>query len=109
MVGDGSLILFWHDKWTGENYLKTLYPQLFVCLANKEACISEVLSPPVGDNDRVWSLRFYREFNDWELAASYSLLHFIQTRIPRGGDSDRVFWCLNGSGKFNVQSFYRKI
>ena len=56
-----------------------------MCSANKEACISEVLSPPVGDNDRVWSLRFYREFNAWELAASYSLLHFIQTWIPRGG------------------------
>ena len=44
------------------------------------------LGPPVGDNDRVWSLRFYREFNDWELVASYSLLHFIQTQIPRGGE-----------------------
>ena len=80
-----------------------------MCSANKEACLSEVLSPPVGDNDRVWSLRFYREFNDWELAASYSLLHFIQTRIPRGEGSDRLFWCLNGSGKFDVQSFYNKI
>ena len=51
----------------------------YMCSTNKEACISEVLSPLVGDNDRVWSLRFYREFNDWELAASYSLLHLIQT------------------------------
>ena len=67
-----------------------------------------MLSPPVGDNDRVWSLRFYREFNDWELAASYSL-HFIQTRIPRGEGSDRLFWCLNGSGKFDVRFFYNKI
>ena len=50
--------------WIGDNSLKTLYPQLFVCSTNKEACISKVLSPPVGDNDRVWSLRFYREFND---------------------------------------------
>ena len=58
VVGDGSRILFWHDKWTGDNSLKSLHPQLFVCSANKEACISEVLSPPVGDNDRVWSLRF---------------------------------------------------
>ena len=109
VVGDGSRILFWHDKWTGDNSLKSLYPQLFVCSANKEACISEVLSPLVGDNDRVWSLRFYREFNDWELAASYSLLHFIQTRIPRGEGSDRLFWCLNGSGKFDVRFFYNKI
>ena len=68
-----------------------------------------MLSPQVGDNDRVWSLRFYREFNDWELAASYSLLHFIQTRIPRGGGCDRLCWDLNGSGKFDTRSFYHKI
>ena len=68
-----------------------------------------MLSPLVGDNDRVWSLRFYREFNDRELTASYSLLHFIQTRIPRGEGSDKLFWCLNGSGKFDVRSFYHKI
>ena len=49
------------------------------------ACKSEVLSSLVGDNDSVRSLRFYREFNDWELAASYSFPHFIQTWIPRGG------------------------
>ena len=81
----------------------------YLCSENKEACISEVLSPPVGDNDKVWSLRFYREFNDWELAASYSLLHFIQTPIPRGGGCDRLCWDLNGSGKFDIQSFYHKI
>ena len=53
MVGDGSRILFWHDKWIGDNSLKTLYPQLLACSANKEACISKVLSPLVGDNDSV--------------------------------------------------------
>ena len=62
-----------------------------------------------GNNDRVWYLRFHREFNDWELAASYSLLHFIQSRIPRGGGSDNLSWCLNGSGSFDVRSFYLKI
>ena len=53
VVGDGSCILFWHDKWIGDVPLKIPYSQLFLCLANKEACIFEVLSPPVGDNDRV--------------------------------------------------------
>ena len=48
----------------GDVPLKILYPQLFMRSANKEACIFEVLSPLVDDNDRVWSLRFYREFND---------------------------------------------
>ena len=66
--------------------------------------MSEVLSSLASDNDRVWSLRFYREFNHWD-----SLLHFIQTRIPRGGGSDNLSWCLNGSGKFDVRSFNLKI
>ena len=100
---------FWHDKWTGDVPLKILYPQLFLSSTNKEACISEVLNPLVGDNNRVWSLRFYREFNNWELAASYSLLHFIQTHIPRGGGCDKLCWDLNGSGKFDIWSFYHKI
>ena len=78
-----------------------------MCSANKKSCIFEVLSPPVGD--RVWSLRFCREFNDWELVASYSLLHFIQSRIPMGGGCDSLCWCLNESRKFDIQSFYHKI
>ena len=64
MVGDGSHILFWHDKRTRDVPLKIFYPQLFMCSTNKEACIFEVLNFSMGDNDRVWSLRFYREFND---------------------------------------------
>ena len=78
-----------------------------MCSANKKSYIFEVLSPPVGD--RVWSLRFCREFNDWELVASYSLLHFIQSRIPMGGGCDSLCWCLNESRKFDIQSFYHKI
>ena len=109
VVGDGSHILFWHDKWTRDVPLKIIYPQLFLCLANKEAYVSEVLSPSVGDNDRVWSLSIFRDFNDWELAASYSLLHFIQSRIPSGDGGDRLHWSLNGSGKFDIRSFYYKI
>ena len=43
------------------------------------------------------------------MAASYSFLHFIQTRIPRGGGCDRLCWDLNGSEKFDTRSFYHKI
>ena len=45
VVRDGFSILFWHDKWIVDNSLKTLYPQLFLCSANKEVSISDVLSP----------------------------------------------------------------
>ena len=62
-----------------------------MCSAVKDAFISEVLWMPEGDTVRVWDLRFYRAFEDWELAVSYSLLQLIQTRIPRGDMSDTLW------------------
>ena len=64
------------------NFYLDLYPELFVCSAAKDACIFEVLWIPEGGTFRVWDLKFYRAFEDWELAASYSLLQFIQPHIP---------------------------
>ena len=73
-MGEGTRIRFWHDRWIGDNTLKNLYLDLYVCSAIKDACISEVLWMLEGGTVRVWNLRFYRAFEDWELAASYSLL-----------------------------------
>ena len=89
--------------------LKDLYPELFVCLAAKDACISEVLWLPKGGTIRVWDLRFFRAFEDWELAASFSLLHFIQPRIPRGDRRDTLCWRLKGNGQFDTRLYYRAI
>ena len=74
VVGEGTRIRFWHDRWIGDNSLKNLFLDLYVCSAVKDACIFEVLWMPEGGTVRVWDLRFYRAFEDWELAASYSLL-----------------------------------
>ena len=54
-------------------------------------------------------LRFYRGFQDWELDVVYSLLDFIQARIPLGVGSDTLCWCLKGNGKFDTRSFYHEI
>ena len=43
VVGDGTRICFWYDRWIGDNTLKFLYPELSVCSADKVACIFEVL------------------------------------------------------------------
>ena len=43
VVGDGSRILFWHDRWVGDTSLKMLYLQLYACSNDKEACISDLL------------------------------------------------------------------
>ena len=57
----------------------------------------------------MWDLRFYRAFEDWELAASFSLLQFIQPRIPQGDWRDTLCWRLKGDGKFDTQSYYQAI
>ena len=56
-----------------------------------------------------WDLRFFRAFEDWELAASFSLFQFIQPRIPWGDRRDTLCWHFKGNGKFDTQSYYHAI
>ena len=39
--------------------------------------ISDVLCYQEGGNDRMWNLRFYRDFHEMELKAAFSFLEFI--------------------------------
>ena len=83
-MGEGTHIRFWHDRWIGDNTLKDLYPKIYACSDAKDACISEVLWLPEGGIVKVWDLRFFRAFEDWELAASYSLLHLVFFEVIGG-------------------------
>nr|POE58228.1 inositol-tetrakisphosphate 1-kinase 1 [Quercus suber] len=85
------------------------YPELYVCSATKDARIFELLWISEGGTVRVWDLRFYRAFENWELVASYSLLQFIQPRIPWGDRRGTLCWRLKGDGKFDTQSYYQAI
>ena len=109
VVGEGTRICFWHDRWIGDYTLKDLYPKLYVCSVAKDACIFEVLWTPEGGTFRVWDLGFYRAFEDWELATFYSLLQFIHPRIPREDRRDTLCWRLKGDGKFDTRSYYQAI
>lgn len=51
MVGDGTRILFWYNRWVEDNPLKILCPELYECSNNKEACISDVLCLLASEND----------------------------------------------------------
>ena len=103
-MGDGTRILFWHDRWVGDDPLKILYHELYKCSNDKNAYISDVLCHLEEGNDKVWNLRFYRE-----LDAIFSLLDFIQVCIPRGVGSDNLCWCLKGNGKIDTRSFNHEI
>ena len=78
-------------------------------LAAKDSCISEVLWTLERGTFRVWDLRFYRAFEDWELAVSYSLLQLIHPRIPQGERRDTLCWRLKRDGKFDTRSYYQAI
>lgn len=68
-----------------------------------------ILCHPQVGNDKVWNLGFYRDFHDWELEAVFSFLDVIQSQVLRGAGCDSLCWCLNGSGKFDTQSFYNEM
>jgi hypothetical protein len=46
VVGQGTRVSFWKDKWCGDTSLMVLFPTLFTCSSNREATIAEVLSGP---------------------------------------------------------------
>ena len=75
----------------------------------RKLCISDLLGHQEDGSNRFWNLRFYRNFHERELKAAFSFLDFIQSRIPRGIGCDNPHWCLNGNGKFDIRSFYKKI
>ena len=68
---------FWHDRWSEDTPLKILYPDLFERSSANDACISNVLGHQGDGNDRVWNLRLYGDFHDWELEAVFSFLDLI--------------------------------
>ena len=81
--------------------LKLLYPDLFVCLGDKEAFIFDVLVHQVDWVFRSWNLRLHRDFHDWELEAVFSFLEHVYSRFSRVEGIDRIRWCLKGSGQFD--------
>ena len=86
-----------------------LHPQLYAFSNDKEACISDVLCYQESGNDKIWNLRFYRDFHERELEAAFSFLEFIHSQIPRGVGCDISYRRLNGNGKFDIQSYYNNI
>ena len=65
VVGNGSRVLSWKDKWCGSMALCDAFLNLFVVVAHKDIVIKEMWSPNEGGG--CWNPLFFRPFNDWEL------------------------------------------
>jgi len=45
-VGNGKQIIFWSDRWLGENCLKDSFARLFQIATTKEAYLAELVPTP---------------------------------------------------------------
>ena len=71
--------------------------------AQKSATVGELWDQNVGQGG--WNLRFFRSFNDWELALVDELLQILRNqRITL--EEDLALWKGGKNGKFGVKDAY---
>ncbi|XP_059599050.1 uncharacterized protein LOC132255193 [Vitis vinifera] len=75
-VGKGNRVLFWTDKWCGNEALAQSYPQLFTLAGHKNAKICEVWDSSMSQGG--WNLRLARDLNDWEMEQIGDMLNLLK-------------------------------
>ena len=58
---------------------------------------------------REWSIRFVRDFNDWEVDEVAAFFRLLHSHSPKREDDDRVQWGLRKNGVFHIRSFYQAL
>ncbi|CAL5334586.1 unnamed protein product [Camellia sinensis] len=103
VVGNGSRILFWHDRWCMNLKLKEEFPRLFRLSMEKEEKLSYFMQRR--DSHGSWSLQFRRPLFSWEVE-EVGKLQQLTKDIPRLNDNlcDGVKWTASSSGVFTVAS-----
>ena len=103
-VGDGRKVKFWKDNWCGNFALCNSFPSLYAFMSYKEAWLVELWDS--SGEEGVWSPRFSRSFNDWEVEEVEGLLLTIRGRRLNPLLEDRVLWKETKDGIFLVKSLY---
>ena len=102
-------MLFWQDKWCGEQPLMSQFPILFRMASLKEATVQEILS--WNGNVHFWDITFTRSPNDWEednILNLLSLLAELKVDVHLEGE-DKIVWSLDSRGIFSVRSLWGKM
>ena len=101
-VGDGRKVKFWKDNWCGNFALCNSFPSLYAFASYKEAWLVELRDS--SGEEGVWSPRFCRSFNDWEVEEVERLLLTIRGRRLNPHLEDRVLWKETEDEIFSVKS-----
>lgn len=101
-VGDGKIILFYHDSWVGQQPLKSRFPRLFSLSRQQVEFISDVGS--WNHNFWEWKLKWRRRMFSWENKQLEALETMVNGCKPKSRSRDRVTWKDGGNTAYTVRS-----
>ena len=115
-VGSNRLCVLWCRWWHSSTFLEWqlmlessfegVVPELFVCSSDSDPSIQSLIVGQINGKVQNWDVRFHRHFNDWEFELLRSFVNPLYTYTSMREGCDRLSWTLNGSGKFDIHSFY---
>ncbi|RVW58897.1 putative mitochondrial protein [Vitis vinifera] len=100
-------VKFWKDIWWGNFALCNSFPSLYAIASSKEAWVEEFWD--TSGVEGVWSPRFSRPFNDWEVEEVERLLLTIRGARLIPLMEDRMMWKVTSNGIFSVKSLYNDL
>ncbi|XP_020275011.1 uncharacterized protein LOC109849577 isoform X2 [Asparagus officinalis] len=104
-VGNGNSGSFWHDKWSSDNSLSSLYPHAYKLALSKNCSISS--QGRWTNNSWIWHPLIRRGISPNEREDILHLLSHLENKSPgASSDHDGLQWPLLSSGIFSVKSFY---
>uniref|UniRef100_A0A7N2KVU8 Thioredoxin domain-containing protein n=1 Tax=Quercus lobata TaxID=97700 RepID=A0A7N2KVU8_QUELO len=100
------LVKFWHDCCCGDQPLKEAYLDLYDIVIDKEALVESYLVRQGVGERRIWDVRFFCDFNDWELEIVVDFLLILESNSPISEDGDLMWWVPKKKGvKAKKQTF----
>jgi hypothetical protein len=103
VIGDGTRVRFWHDRWCGDTYLKDDFPVLFSITHEKDASVVANVGLLGGSHQR--NVSFCREAHDWEVevfAFLFFFFVFLDVAYNRNSNGERRKIVVDSLQKRNV-------
>ncbi|GJT66456.1 RNA-directed DNA polymerase, eukaryota [Tanacetum coccineum] len=102
-MGDGSLIRFWIDTWTGNLPLRDRFTRLFHLENYKECLIQDRTS------NGPWSWDWIRPISLGRSLSDYTCMLDVIGPVEVGEDRDSCSWSLSNDGSFTINSLRRHL
>ncbi|GAU28878.1 hypothetical protein TSUD_293300 [Trifolium subterraneum] len=104
VLGNGSSINFWQEKWLGATPLCVEFPHLFRCESNKEDTI--IIRGKWEGGDWEWHWNWREDLSNIDMTELSDLEGVLQGIKPNINEEDKCRWIADPSGNFSVHSCY---